>query len=78
MKNALDIVESNVHENSDSLIIKLIRLKLLSLDGKKNISKGLDDMIHFLVTDEGYHIYKNTPPDEDIIWVYENNNEVKN
>ncbi len=77
LNNALDIVESSIHENSDSLIIKLIRLKLLSLEGKQNISKGLDDMIHFLVTDEGYHIYKNTPPDKDIIWVYENNNEVQ-
>ena len=77
LNNALDIVDSNIHENSDSLIIKLIRLKLLSLEGKQNISKGLDDMIHFLVRDEGYHIYKNTPPDKDIIWVYENNNEVQ-
>ena len=32
----------------------------------------------FLVTDEDYHIYKNTPPDKDIIWVYENNNAIKN
>ena len=59
-------------------IIKLIRLKLLALNGTENISKGLDDLIHFLVTDEGYHQLKNTPPDQDIIWVYENNNDVKN
>ena len=78
LKNALEIVDSNINENSNSLIIKLIRLKLLALDGKENISKGLDDLIHFLVTDEGYHIYKNTPPDKDIIWVYENNKDIKN
>jgi len=78
LKNALEIVDSNINENSDSLIIKLIRLKLLALNGTENISKGLDDLIHFLVTDEGYHQLKNTPPDQDIIWVYENNNDVKN
>ena len=78
LKNALEIVDSNISENSDSLIIKLIRLKLLSLNQTENISKGLDDLIHFLVTDEGYHQLKNTPPDKDIIWVYENNNDVKN
>ena len=76
LNNALEIVDSNMSETSDSLIIKLIRLKLLSLNGT-NISKGLDDLIHFLVTDEGYHQLKNTPPDKDIIWVYENNNESK-
>ncbi len=76
LNNALEIVDSNISNNSDSLIIKLIRLKLLSLTGKKNVSKGLDDLIHFLVTDEGYHIYKNAPPDKDIIWVYENNKEI--
>ena len=76
LNNALEIVDSNISNNSDSLIIKLIRLKLISLTGKENLSKGLDDIIHFLVTDEGYHIYKNAPPDKDIIWVYENNNEI--
>ena len=77
LRNALEIIDSNINENSDSLIIKLIHLKLLALDGK-NVSKGLDDLIHFLVTDEGYHIYKNTPPDQDIIWTYENNNDIQN
>ena len=77
LKNALEIVDSNMSETSDSLIIKLIRLKHLSLSGSNNISKGLDDLIHFLVTDEGYHQLKNTPPDQDIIWIYENNNDIQ-
>ena len=75
LKNALDIIDSNIDKDSNSLIIKLIRLKLQTLDGSQNISKGLDDIIHFLVTDEGYHIYKNAPPDKDIVWVYENSND---
>ena len=33
--------------------------------------KGLDDIIHFLVKDEGFQIYKNTATDTDIIWLYE-------
>ena len=75
LNNALDIVNSSVSNDSNSLIIKLIKLKLLSLSGENNISKNLDDIIHFLVTDEGYHKYKNTPPDEDIVWIYENSDE---
>ena len=75
LQNAIEIVDSAIKNDSDSLIIKLIRLKLLTLNGKQNISKGLDDIIHFLVTDEGYHKYKNTPPDKDIVWVHENSHE---
>ena len=75
LDNALDIVNSNINKDSNSLIIKLIKLKLLSINGEYNVSKGLDDIIHFLVTDEGYHKYKNTAPDEDIVWIYENGDE---
>jgi len=77
LDNALDIVNSNINKDSNSLIIKLIKLKLLSINGEYNVSKGLDDIIHFLVTDEGYHKYKNTSPDKDIVWIYENGEETK-
>ena len=77
LDNALDIVNSSINKDSNSLIIKLIKLKLLSLNGEYNVSKGLDDIIHFLVTDEGYHKYKNTYPDEDIVWIYENSHDIK-
>ena len=77
LKNALDIVESSISKDSNSLIIKLIRLKLLTLNGEQNISKKLDDIIYFLVTDEGYHRYKNTPPDQDIVWIYENGHNIE-
>ena len=70
LDNALDIVNTSVHKDSNSLIIKLIKLKLLSLNGEFNVSKGLDDIIHFLVTDEGYHKYKNTPPDKDLSLIH--------
>ena len=77
LKNALDIIDSNTNKNSNSLIIELIRLKLLALDGSQNISKGLDKLINFLVTDEGYHLYNNTKPDKDIVWIYNNSNDIK-
>ena len=77
LDNALDIVNSSINKDSNSLIIKLIKLKLLSLNGEYNVSKGLDDIINFLVTDEGYHKYKNTAPDEDIVWIYENSDDNK-
>ena len=77
LENAIETVDSGIKHDSNSLIIKLIRLKLLTLSGNQNISKGLDDIIHFLVTDEGYHKYKNTPPDQDIVWAYENTNELQ-
>ena len=77
LDNALDIVNSSINKDSNSLIIKLIKLKLLSLNGEYNVSKGLDDIIHFLVTDEGYHKYNNTSPDEDIVWIYENSHDIK-
>ena len=38
---------------------------------------GLDDIIHFLVTDERFQIYKNTDTDPDIIWLYETSSEKK-
>ena len=44
LDNALEIVNSSFQKNSNSLIIKLIKLKLLSLNGEFNVSKGLDDI----------------------------------
>ena len=34
--------------------------------------KGLDDVIHFLVKDESFQLYKDTNIDPDILWLYEN------
>ena len=41
LNNALEIVDSNISNNSDSLIIKLIRLKLISLTGWCWVGVGL-------------------------------------
>ena len=52
----------------------------MKLEAKKekssvDFTRGLDDIIHFLVTDERFQIYKNTATDSDIIWLYENSDE---
>ena len=70
------LIDSAIEQAPNSLIVKLIKMKH---QAKKESSgndyiHGLDDIIHFLVTDEDYHKYKNTPPDEDIVWIYENSN----
>mgnify|MGYP001476723056 CR=1 FL=1 len=58
---------------SSSLIVKLIKIKLQAKKEKSGneFIRGLDDIIHFLVTDERFQIYKNTSTDPDIIWLYE-------
>ena len=48
----------------------------MKLEAKKencstDFTRGLDNIIHFLVRDERYQIYKNTATDRDIIWLYE-------
>ena len=77
---AMELIDSAIEQAPNSLIVKLIKMKHQAKKEKSGNKylRGLDDLIHFLVTDEGYHQLKNTPPDQDIIWVYENNNDVKN
>ena len=57
----------------DDLICRVIKMKLEAKKEKSGIdfTRGLDDIIHFLVTDERFQIYKNTSTDSDIIWLYE-------
>ena len=59
------------------MIVKLIKMKH---QAKKEgtgteFLRGLDEIIHFLVTDERFQIYKNTATDRDVIWLYETSEE---
>jgi len=70
---AMELIESAMEQDPTSLLVKLIKMKH---QAKKERSgneyiRGLDDLIHFLVTDERFQIYKNTDTDPDIIWLYE-------
>jgi lipopolysaccharide biosynthesis regulator YciM len=71
--DAIELIDSAIEQDPTSIIIKLIKIKL---EAKKETSslefiKGLDDIIHFLVTDERFQRYKNTAADPHIIWLYE-------
>jgi len=77
---AMELIDSAIEQAPNSLIVKLIKMKH---QAKKESSgndyiHGLDDIIHFLVTDERFQIYKNTDTDPDIIWLYETSSEKEN
>lgn len=77
---AIELIDSALEQDPTSLIVKLIKMKL---QAKKERSgnefiRSLDDIIHFLVTDERFQIYKNTATDPDILWLYETSNEKEN
>ena len=39
--------------------------------------RALDDVIHSLVTDERFQVYKNTATDKDVHWLYEHSKEME-
>ncbi len=70
---AIEFIDSALEQDPTSLIVKLIKMKLQAKKEKSGneFTRGLDDIIHFLVTDERFQMYKNTATDPDIIWLYE-------
>jgi len=71
---AMELIDSAIEQAPASLLVKLIKMKH---QAKKESSsnefiRGLDDLIHFLVTDERFQIYKAADTDKDILWIYEN------
>jgi len=70
---AMELIDSAMEQDPTSLLVKLIKMKHQARKEKNGNEylRGLDDLIHFLVTDERFQIYKNTDTDPDIIWLYE-------
>ena len=70
--SALEIIDSGLKKDDSSLLVRLIKLKLLfSVDGaNKNLKKELDNLIRDLVQDSDYQVYKNTSTDDDALWLY--------
>ena len=71
--SALDIIDQGLKKDDSSLLVRLIRLKLLASNenSKQNdIKKNLDILIKSLVEDSDYQIYKNTSTDKDALWLY--------
>ena len=74
---AIELIDSAIEQDPTSIIIKLIKMKLQAKKENSSLdfTKGLDDIIHFLVTDERFQRYKNTATDPHIIWLYETSND---
>ena len=74
---AIELIDSALEQDPTSLIVKLIKMKLQAKkeSNSNEFIRGLDEIIHFLVTDERFQIYKNTATDPDIIWLYEASDE---
>jgi len=71
---AMELIESAVEQAPDSLLVNLIKMKHQAKRetiGEKYI-KDLDNLIHSLVKDESFQLYKDTSMDPDILWLYEN------
>jgi len=76
-REAIELIDSAIEQDPTSIIIKLIKMKLQAKKegGSPEFAHGLDDIIHFLVTDENFQRYKNTATDPHIIWLYETSDE---
>ena len=74
---AIELIDSALEQDPTSLIVKLIKMKLQAKKERSSneFTRSLDNIIHFLVTDERFQIYKNTATDPDILWLYETSNE---
>ena len=74
---AMELIDKALASDSSSLLIKLTQLKLQSRhpERSKNIRKQLDSLIHFLVTDKGFQLYKETDKDKNLIWLYDSKKE---
>ena len=70
---ALELIESAIDQAPSSLLIKLMQLKheAKKEKGSSEYMRSLDDIIHFLVRDERFQIYKDTNTVPDILWLYE-------
>jgi lipopolysaccharide biosynthesis regulator YciM len=75
--DAIELIDSALEQDPTSLIVKLIKMKLQAKKERNSneFIHSLDDIIHFLVTDERFQIYKDTATDPDIIWLYETSDE---
>ena len=70
---AIEFIDSALEKDNKSLLVRLIKLKLQvrTPSESSEITRELDDIIHFLVTDKQFQRYKNSSRDSDVLWLYE-------
>ena len=76
--SALDIIDKGLKKDDSSLLVRLIKLKLLSStnsSNQDNLKRELDVLIKSLVEDSDYQVYKNTSTDNDALWLYSMSND---
>jgi len=72
---ALELIDASKNKSQDSLLVKLIRVKLQArkqTEDSAHIIKELDSIIHDLVTDEQFQKNRKKHLDKDLLWIYEN------
>jgi len=82
-RSALRIIDDGLKKDDSSLLVRLIKLKLLFSDSVKDsnsqkIKLELDKLIKDIVKDSDYQIYKNTSTDSDALWLYSFDSKNKN
>tara|TARA_Y100000996_G_scaffold18413_2_gene13638 strand:+ start:1641 stop:2852 length:1212 start_codon:yes stop_codon:yes gene_type:complete len=82
-KSALKIIDNGLVKDDSSLLVRLIKLKLLFSDSasdsnNKKIKLELDNLIKDIVKDSDYQVYKNTSTDSDALWLYSFDSKDKN
>ena len=73
--SALKIIEDGLIKDDTSLLVRLIKLKLLFSNSSVESNNGtikaeLDTLIKDIVKDSDYQVYKNTSTDVDALWLY--------
>ena len=71
----LKIIEDGLVKDDTSLLVRLIKLKLLFSNSSEEsnnikIKMELDKLIKDIVQDSDYQVYKNTSTDSDALWLY--------
>ena len=74
ISKAIEIIEKAISKNKDSIIVKLIKLKLtLQNAGNHDSVTNLDNIINIILKDTSYQMNKDKSSNSDIKWIFNNN-----
>jgi len=74
VSKAVEIIDKAASKNDDSILVKLIKLKLaLQNSGNNDSVADLDNIINAIVKDTSYQMNNDKSLDDDIKWIFENN-----
>ena len=74
INKAIEIIEKAISKNKNSIIVKLIKLKLtLQNAGNHDSVTNLDNIINIILKDTSYQMNKDKSSNSDIKWIFNNN-----